>query len=278
MTMIAMADRHPPAVTGRRRILLRVSTRRDVEAGLQTTITLASALRGELSALFVEEEASLQAIALPFQTLMSFSGNPVALAPDGIEAALRGEARTCRRLLAAAAEHARLDWSFRSLRGDALRLLQEEGARGDILVLSLDRIGLSGGEALVAAPQLAPPGGGILLLPATAARPAHPAARQPLLTLGRATGPTAALRDMASHLAQALGSPMGHRAIAGAAAAAALGTELAGARLLLMRLESPLFGEPDTLRQLGFALRAPLLAMRTVDDLQGDAGSRGGPS
>ena len=263
VTLTGPADGQPPARAARRRLVLRVSTRRDVETGLQTAITLASALRGELSGLFVEEEASLQAIALPFQTLMSFAGGPVTLPPDRIEAALRGEARACRRLLADAAEHARLHWSFRSLRGDALRLLQEEGAAGDILVLNLDRFGLSGSEALARASRLAPPGGGVLLLPSA---PRRPPGRRPVLTLGQGNVPAAPLRGLAEDLAQALGSPLGHRAIAGPAAAAALAAELAGARLLLMRLESPLFDAPETLRQLGFALRAPLLAIRTGQD------------
>ncbi|MEQ8349692.1 MAG: hypothetical protein RIB84_09565 [Sneathiellaceae bacterium] len=261
--MTVPSDRRPPAPAARRRLVLRVSTRHDVEAGLQTTIALASALRGELSALFVEEEASLHAVALPFQTLMDFTGGLVTLAPGRIETAMRGEARACRRLLAAAAEQARLQWSFRSLRGDALHLLHQEGIAGDILVLNLDRFGLSGGEALARAGQLAPPGGGVLLLPPKVSRKAQPPAAQPVLTLGQDATPAAPLRGLAEHLAQALGSPLGHCTIAGPASVPALAGELARARLLLMRLESPLFDAPDSLRQIGFALRAPLLAIRT---------------
>lgn len=250
-------ERPQEAGPARHRLLLRVSTRRDVEIGLETSLTLAVALRRELAALFVEEEASIRACALPLQTMVSFSGGTMAMDAGGIEAALRREAQACRRLLAGAAERARLAWSFQAGRGEALQLLRQASTAGDILVLGLDRIGTPAWEMLAAARSLAPPHGGILLLPQRPAR-----LDGLVMTLGHGAAPAEALRPVAAQLAEALHAGQNHASTA-EATPGELAAHLARARLLLARAESPLFDEPAELHRLATALRTPLLLLRT---------------
>jgi len=241
----------------RYRLLLRVSTRQDVEVGLGPSIALAAALEGELSALFVEEEACIEASALPFPTIIGFSGAAIAIDSGRIQGAFRREAEACRRLLSRAAENARLSWSFQASRGDAMDLLRRSCAAGDILVLRRDRLGPRVDELLAGMRDLAPAHGGILALPS------GPIPTQgPLLTFGRSTEMPVPLRLVADRLARALGTAARHVPVSDTALPAELVPRLAGARMLLARVETPLFDDPAVLRRLAGGLRAPLLLLR----------------
>jgi hypothetical protein len=248
---MARGSEHTP----RRRLILRASSRRDVERGLPISIELAAALRSQLAALFVAEEASLAASALPFPTVVGFSGGTLELDPERLEAAIRREAESCRQMLARAAARARLDWSFETRRGDAVRLACEACSVDDILVIGLDRLAASAADMLALARQVAPSRGGVLLVPE------RPVQRQgPLVVLGAPGEPaTEALSQLAATLAEALGSRVAR--LAGMPERTV--TDLETARLLLASLDAAPLEDAATLRRITAGLRKPLLLLRT---------------
>jgi hypothetical protein len=250
-----MATRPEPTAR-RRRLVLHVATRRDVEVELPVSLELASALQIELATVFVTEDAIIRACQLPFPTVVGFAGGPLTVDPVQFEAAIRREERWCRQLLAAAADRARLPWSFESLRGEAFRLLREASADEDILVLKVDRLGLPPRALIAAARELAPARGGVILVPEGAVT--H---RGLLVTIDRSPATDAPLAGFAASLANALGTRVAHAALTdeplGAAASA-----LDGARLLLARLESELLDDPVTVGRVMSRYRRPLLLIR----------------
>lgn len=241
----------------RYRLLLRICTRQDVEVGLAPSLALAAALESELCALYIEEEASIDASALPFPTMVGFSGTALAMDPGRVQGAFRREAESCRRLLARAAERARLAWSFQAGRGNAAELLRRSSAAGDILVLRRDRLGPRVDDLLAGLRDLAPMHGGVLALPA------RPGPEQgPLVTFGRSPAMPPALRPIADRLARALATGTRHVPVPEDATPAEIRDRLAGARMLLARVETPLFDDPATLPRIAGTLRAPLLLLR----------------
>jgi hypothetical protein len=243
----------------KRKLILRVSSRRDIEAGLPAALELAAALRSKLAALFVTEDASIAASGLPFPAMMGFSGGALTVDPHRFEAAIRREAESCRRALADAAERARLVWTFEALRGETSRLLREASADEDILVIGIDRLGSPAAEMIASARGLAPRRGGVMLVPERTAR------RQgPLVTI---EGDEAAgsLANFAAALAEALGTRLAHAALSREASGSEAAV-LATARLLLARLENPMLGDPAAVRRILAGLRSPLLLLRTESD------------
>lgn len=236
----------------RRRLVLRATTRREVELGLPLSLEIAAALRSELAALFVEEEAQLAASALPFPAVIGFSGAALSLDPTRFEAAMRREAEACRQMLARAAERARLAWTFEARRGAAARLLRENCAAEDILVLGFDRLSAAAADTIALARQLAPSRGGVLFVPERHAR------RQGPVVL--VDGPGAdTLAPFAASLAGALGS----RTVRLAGIGERTAHELETARLLLAPLEWSPFDDVAVLRRVTMGLRTPLLLLRT---------------
>ncbi|MBM3530358.1 MAG: hypothetical protein FJX62_19930 [Alphaproteobacteria bacterium] len=239
----------------RRRLILRATTRREVELGLPISLEIAAALHSELAALFVEEEASLAASALPFPAMVGFSGGAVALDPARFEAAIRREAELCRTMLARAAERAKLAWSFEARRGVAAQLLCEACSVDDILVIGLDRLAASAADAMALARQLAPRQGGVLFVPE------RPVRRQgPVIVLAQPEAPeTDVLAQFAATLAEALGSRMARIADI----PASLTADLESARLLLAPLDGSPLDDAAVLRRVTAELRTPLLLLRT---------------
>ena len=244
----------PTEVTERRRrLVLRVTTRRDVEAGLPASVEIAAALRSELVTLFITDDAPFAASGLPFPALISFSGGPLAPDPERFDAAVRRESQLCRRLLAAAAERARLTWSFQSMRGESLRLVREACAGEDILVIGIDRLGLSAAETIALGKRLAPDRGGVMFVPA------RPAPRQgPVVMLDRPDLATEALANFVASLANALGTHV-VRVDPSAAGSSAV---LMSARLLLAPVDDSPVGDAAVIASLAAGLRAPLLLLR----------------
>jgi hypothetical protein len=239
----------------RRRLVLHVCTRADVEAELQASLDLAAAMDSELATCFVMDEASIAACTLPFPTMIDFAGGELDLSETQLDAALRREARQCRQIVAAAAERSSLSWSFETLRSRAPRRPPvDTRSTGDILVFRLDRLGLSLAELLAAARELAPRRGGVMLVPE------HPARRQGgLVTIDRLPGPRDSLARFAASLAAAMGTRVSHSVVSDAPAAAQAAARIGGARLLLASLESPLLADVAALGRLLSTLRTPLL-------------------
>jgi hypothetical protein len=248
----------PPETARRgRRLILRASTRRDIETGLPISLELAAALRSELAALFVADDTPLAACALPFPTLIGFSGGALTLDPGRFEAAMRREAEACRRLLAQSAERARLVWTFDTLRGEAARLLREVSAVEDILVIGLDRLTPLAAETIAQAREVAPSRGGVLFVRERTVR------RQgPLVLIDQPGAAAEELARFAETLAASMGAPV-LRVAQSLAESAAL---IASARLLLTPLENPMLDDPAALRGIASGLRAPLLLLRTVPE------------
>lgn len=241
----------PERSHARRRLVLHVSTRQDVEAELQVSLDLAAAMDTELTTCFVVHEASIAACTLPFPTVIGFSGGELDVSEAQLDAALRREARLCRQLVAAAAERSSLSWTFETLRGQVPRRPPaDESSTGDILVFRLDRLGLSLAELVAAAKQLAPRRGGVMLVPE------HPARHHGgLVTIDRLPRPSDSLARFAASLAAAMHTRVSHATISDAS----ITPQIGGARLLLASLRSPLLANVSALGRLMSTLRTPLL-------------------
>ena len=246
-----------PETGGRRRLVLSASTRHDVETGLPVLLELAAALHSELTALFVTDEAQLAACALPFPSLVSFSGGTFNFDPDRFEAAVRHEAEACRRILAHAAERARLAWTFETLRGESMRLMREASTVGDILVINYGRLAPSPAEMIAMARDLVPRRGGVLFVRGRIVR-----RDGPLVLIEPPDSPTDGLAQFAGALACELGA-----SVSWATQAVDEGYgDFARARLLLGTIESPLLDNVAGLQRIMSNVRPPLLLMRSDFD------------
>jgi hypothetical protein len=244
----------PETAPRRRRLILRVSSRHDVETGLPISLELAAALRSDLATLFVTDETPLAACALPFPTMIGFSGGALALDPLRFEAAVRREAEACRRLLAQAAERARLAWTFEALRGEARRLLRDATSVEDILVIGLDRLTPLAADAIAQAREVAPDRGGVLFV-----RERTVLRQGPIVVIDDAGTGAAGLVHLAETLSGALGSPV----LRVSRSAEEYTVAMMRARLLLAPIESSVLDDPAALRRIAAALKAPLLLLRT---------------
>jgi hypothetical protein len=234
--------------------VLRVTTRRDVETGLSASVEIAAALKSEIATVFIADDAPVAASALPFPAMISFSGGLLDVDPGRFDAAVRREAELCRRLLATAAERARLVWSFQSVRGESFQPVLEACGGEDILVIGIDRLGLPAAETIAMARGLAPNRGGVMFVPARGA-PRH----GPVVTLHGAEPANEALMTASATLADALGTQVVQVDPSAAGSAAVLRS----ARLVLAPVEGPLLDDAAVIETLAAALRAPLLLLRT---------------
>jgi len=241
-----------PEIGVRRRLLLPVSTRHDVEAGLPVSMELAAALHSELTTLFVTDEAQIAACALPFPTVVGFSGNITTLDPSRFEAAVRHEAEACRRIFARAAERACLEWSFKVLRGKSTRLVHEASAIGDILVIGYDRLASPPDEMIAMARNFVPRRGGVLFVRGRAVR-----SNGPLVLIEPPGSPTDRLARFVGELARALGVPVRVARATDDGIA-----DIARARLLLATIDNPLLDDVAALQRIMCNVRAPLLLLR----------------
>jgi len=241
----------------RRRLVLHVRTRYDVEAELQVSLDLAAAWGTELTTFFVTDEASIRACQLPFPTMVGFSGGTLNVSPAEFDAAIRHEARFCRQLLATAAERSQLSWSFQTLRWRTRNLVREASSAEDFLVFRIDRLGLSPEELVSAARELAPERGGVILVPERATQQ-----QGSLVTIDCAPTPPALLAHFSTSLATALRTRVSHSALADEPISSATVAAISGARLLLASLGSPMLDDARTIRRLMSGFRRPLLLIR----------------
>jgi len=246
-----------PEIGRRRRLVLPVSTRHDVEAGLPTSMELAAALRSELITLFVTDEAQIAACALPFPALVGFSGSITTLDPSRLEAAVRHEAEACRRVVARAAERARLEWSFEMLRGESTRLMREASAVGDILVIGYDRLTPSPAELIAMARDFVPRRGGVLFVRGRAVR-----RNGPLVLIEPPGSPKDRLARFAGELARELGVPMSRVA---QAMDEGIG-DVVRAGLIVATMENQPMDDVGALQRFISNVRAPLLLLRSDFD------------
>jgi len=102
---------------------------------VETAALLAAVLRSELSGVFVEDEALLRAVALPFTSVVHKSGTLSPIDPLRLERTLRLAASAAQRALTRAAQQAGLASSFRTARGRLLTQLLDVAVQHDLIVL-----------------------------------------------------------------------------------------------------------------------------------------------
>src|SRR5512137_2232522 len=95
------------------RVLVALAASPQSRAAVETAIGLAAAVGARLDALYVEDANLMRLAALPFASETSpLTGIRRSLPLAEIERALRVEANRLERLLAHAAEQARIEWTF----------------------------------------------------------------------------------------------------------------------------------------------------------------------
>lgn len=123
------------AETGRLKVIVGLDLLAAAGTAVEAATLVATALKSELSGVFVEDEALVHAAALPFTSLVRHSGTLSPIDPVRLERALRLAASDARRALDLAAERARLPATFRTARGRLLAQLLAESAERDVIVL-----------------------------------------------------------------------------------------------------------------------------------------------
>jgi hypothetical protein len=119
-----------------RRILLALDTTAGNLPSFESAVELASQLEAELAALFIEDPNLLRLAGLSFVREIRFpSATEEEPEPARIERELRVLAEQARQALAAAAERAKLRWSFRVVRGAIATELRAAVAEADLLLL-----------------------------------------------------------------------------------------------------------------------------------------------
>lgn len=119
-----------------RRILVALDSSRHSLAALEAAAELAAHTEAELLGLFVEDVNLLRLARLPFASQVS-SASATAESVDSarMERELRGQAAQARRALAAAAERARVRWSFRVARGEVAAEVIAAAEEVDLITL-----------------------------------------------------------------------------------------------------------------------------------------------
>lgn len=126
-------SRPPPQI---RRIVVALDASADSLAGLEAAVQLAADLRAEVLGVFVEETDLLRAGELPAtREVTLFSGEPRELDRDELERQIRAQAKRARKALEAAAERARIAWSFRTVRGRPGTELAAAAEEADLLTV-----------------------------------------------------------------------------------------------------------------------------------------------
>lgn len=150
-----------------RRILVALDTSPHSLAALDAAVKLAAKMNAELLGLFVEDVALLRLADVPCaREVLYFSTAEVPLSRASMESSLRIQADQAREALAAAAQRAQVEWSFRTVRGDVSSEVLAAASDVDLLAMgrggwSLDRMFRMGSTALELSASSIP----VLLLP-----------------------------------------------------------------------------------------------------------------
>lgn len=160
-----MSEPNPMFVV--RRILVALDASRHSLAALEAAVKLAAKMNAELLGLFVEDAALLRLAEIPCaRELLYFSAAEVPLSRASMESRLRVQSEQARKALAAAAQRAQVEWSFRTVRGDVSSEVLAAASDVDLLAMgkggwSLDRKIRMGSTALALSTSSIP----VLLLP-----------------------------------------------------------------------------------------------------------------
>ena len=141
---------------GIRRILLALEDAERDAVLIDATTRMASALRAELVAMFVEDENLLRLAALPFAREWSQNaGTPRRLDTEQMESELKQRGERLRALLEQKTAGGDVRWSFKSTRGHSTNTLTAHSGEFDLLVVQHEqRIGRLSARASEAADEL----------------------------------------------------------------------------------------------------------------------------
>ncbi len=145
-----------------RRILVALDASAHSLAALEAAAALAASMEAEVLGLFVEDINLLQLAGLPFVRVVNFSsttGRPID--SPSMEQELRLQAARAQRALATIAEHRRIRWSFRVVRGEVTTEVLTAALEADLLILGKlshpltrrSRLGSTARAVLVHAPR-----------------------------------------------------------------------------------------------------------------------------
>lgn len=121
-----------------RRILVALDASQPSLAALEAAVELATRLQAELLGLFVEDVNLLRLAGLPFASQIHLPSATIhPMNGPSLERELRAWAARVRQILAAAASQARVDWSFRVVRGHVATELLAAAPEADLLSLGV---------------------------------------------------------------------------------------------------------------------------------------------
>jgi K+-sensing histidine kinase KdpD len=122
-----------------RRVIVGLDPVRQSRALLEAAVNLAGQMQAELLGLFVENQDLLHFAGLPFARELGFeSATRRALDVEGMERSLRALANEARQALEAVAGPARVQWSFRVVRGVPAAELLAAAEESDLVIANLE--------------------------------------------------------------------------------------------------------------------------------------------
>lgn len=103
---------------------------------IQFASRMADALQAKLAGCFVENQALMDLVALPFASEVTFGGAVKPFERDRLEREWQAQAKQAEAAFAAAATAAGLSWSFEVRRGKPIFSMLEAAAKEDVVVLN----------------------------------------------------------------------------------------------------------------------------------------------
>jgi hypothetical protein len=155
------------------RVLVMLGRHAEMNAMLEAAAMLAGATGARLAGLYLEDQELLDLAGLPPATVVA-RGAAAPLSAGTMEQALKGQARTCRRLMAEFARRAHLAYEFESVRGDRLTFLAGSTLKGDILVFQASLGGPGPREIVASVRRTAGAAAGVALVGPTTRRRSGP--------------------------------------------------------------------------------------------------------
>jgi nucleotide-binding universal stress UspA family protein len=118
-----------------RHILIALDASTHSLAAVEAAADLAAAMRAEMDGLFVEDINLIRLASLPCTSEVRHTTSVASLDLEQMERALKAQAAEARRALAAAAQRAHVQWSFRVARGRVAHEVLAAAAAADLVTL-----------------------------------------------------------------------------------------------------------------------------------------------
>src|SRR2546425_755825 len=119
-----------------RRILVALDSSAHSLAALEASVDMAARMEAELTGLFVEDIELLRMADAPFaRELLYPSATEAPLNRATMERKLRAQSEQARKALAAAADRAQVQWTFRTVRGQVISEVLAAAGEADLLAI-----------------------------------------------------------------------------------------------------------------------------------------------